>query len=84
MTAGQAKKTYKGKAIKKAGSKISIKNSSGNRVKVASNTKVYHRGNGNFGLYTATADKKRSSSGSTKKEKVGSGRYRQTNDRRRK
>jgi hypothetical protein len=84
MTASDAKKTYKGKGIKSEGGKISIKNSSGNRVKVQGNTKVYHRGKGKFGLYTETRDKKRSSRGATSRDKVGSGRYRQTSDRRRK
>ena len=83
MTASNAKKAYKGKGVKSEGGQVSLKNSSGKRVKVAGNAKVYHRGNGNFGLYTETADKKRISSGSTPKDKVGSGRYRQANDRRR-
>lgn len=83
ITASDAKKAYKNKGVKSEGSKVSLKNSSGKRVKVAGNAKVYHRGNGNFGLYTETADKKRMSSGSTSKDKVGSGRYRQTSDRRR-
>ncbi|WP_321417215.1 hypothetical protein [uncultured Methanomethylovorans sp.] len=83
ITASNAKKAYKNKGVKPEGSNVSLKNSSGKRVKVAGNAKVYHRGKGNFGLYTETADKKRISSGSTPKDKVGSGRYRQANDRRR-
>ncbi len=83
ITASDAKKAYKGKGVKSEGSKVSLKNSSGKRVNVAGNTKVYHRGNGNFGLYTETADKKRVSRGSTPKDRVGTGKYRQTSDRRR-
>lgn len=84
MTASQAKKTYKGMGIKSKGGKVQLKNSSGKTVNVQGNTKVYHRGNGKFGLYTETRDKKRRSAGYTTKNKVGSGRYRQTNDKRRK
>ncbi|WP_321420790.1 hypothetical protein [uncultured Methanomethylovorans sp.] len=65
ITASDAKKAYKNKGVKSEGSNVSLKNSSGKRVSVAGNAKVYHRGNGNFGLYTETADKKRVSRGST-------------------
>lgn len=82
ITASDAKQTYKHKGVKPEGTHVSLKNSSGRRVKVAGNTKVYHRGNGNFGLYTEPADRKRLSSGSTSNDKIGTGRYRQTNDRR--
>lgn len=83
VTASDAKKAYKHKGVKPEGSRVSLKNSSGKRVKVDGNAKVYHRGHGNFGLYTETADRKRVSSGSTSSDKIGTGKYRQTNYRRR-
>jgi len=84
MTAQQAAKEYK--QVEKRGNMVFLKNSTGKNISVSKNTKVYHRGNGKFGLYSSTRDKKRASKGlnqlspKTKSYKVGKGGYRHTKD----
>lgn len=68
-------------SMKKKGDKIELKNSSGRKVRVDEDDRVYHRGRGNFGLYTTDADRARHSKRS--KDYVGTGRYRHTDDRKR-
>lgn len=83
MSAQQAAKEY---GLKKKGNKVIMKNSSGNIVTVDKNTKVYHRGNKKFALYSNARDKKRISKGinkispRAKSYKVGKGSYRHTHD----
>jgi hypothetical protein len=86
MTAKQAAKIYGGKySIRSVGKVVMLKNSDGRTVQVKPSHKVYHRGNGKFGLYTTEADQKRRSSGAGKgKNPVGAGAYRHTNDRKKK
>ena len=79
MTAQQASKKYKG--VTRKGNTVSLKNSDGRRITVGKNTRVYHRGNGNFGQYSASRDAKRFSKGAKTLKPVGTGRYRQTSDR---
>lgn len=83
MTAQKAAKQYgnKYKSIKKSGNNVSMKNSDGRSVSVGKNTKVYHRGHGNFGSYSATRDAKRFSKGAKTLKPVGTGAYRHTSDR---
>lgn len=89
MTAQQAVKEYgkRFKSIKQIGNNVTIKNSMGKKVTLSKNTKVYHRGRGRFGIYSATADAKRISRGATTlggKGAVGAGPYRHTSDYKRK
>jgi len=83
MTAQQAIKEYgkRFKSIKLHGNNVSLKNSMGKTITVSKNTKVYHRGNGEFGVYSATADAKRYSKGAHTLNPVGRGPYRHTSDR---
>jgi len=60
MTAQQAKKEYpKMKSITKSGNNITMKNSSGKKVTVSKNTRVYYRGKGKFGVYSRAEDNAR-------------------------
>jgi len=68
-------------SMKKKGDKIELKNSSGRKVRVDEDDRVYHRGHGNFGLYTTEADRARHSKRS--KDYVGTGSYRHTDDKKR-
>lgn len=83
MTAQQAAKQYgnKYKSITKQGNTVTMKNSAGRSVTVGKNTKVYHRGHGRFGTYSATRDAKRFSKGAKTLQPVGTGAYRHTSDR---
>ena len=85
LTAGNAAKKYKGKGIKRSGSKVTLKNSSGKKVTVQSGANVYHRGKGKFGIYSTTRDANRFEEGTPrgKTNRIGTGSYRQTDDRRR-
>lgn len=78
MSAQQAKKEYGShfKSIKKSGSNITLKNSTGKKVSVSKNTKVYHRGHGEFGLYSHSDDAARYKRGA--RDRVGKGGYRHT------
>lgn len=78
MTAATAKKEYGFKSIKRNGDRVTLKNSSGDKVTVSSGTNVYHRGNGNFGIYSTPRDKERHSAGSYRGNRVGKGNYRHT------
>jgi len=90
MTAQQAKIMYGGKfkSMKQKGSTVSLKNSMGKVINVSKNTKVYHRGKGKFGIYSATEDAKRSARKrnvnrlppKARKTTVGYGAYRHTHD----
>lgn len=60
MSAQEAKKEYtKIRSIKKKGNNITLKNSAGKKTTVSKNTRVYHRGHGNFGIYSNAVDKAR-------------------------
>lgn len=84
MSAQQAKKEYGKdfKSIKKSGSNITLKNSAGKKVSVSKNTKVYHRGHGDFGIYSHAEDNDRYNPRSLHNRKgegrVGKGSYRHT------
>src|SRR6056297_559992 len=87
MTAQQAKKEYgkKYKSIKSKGNSVTLKNSEGKKTTVGKNAKVYHRGKGNFGVYSQAKDKKVSASGVNQRfgkgsYGVGTGSYRHTHD----
>jgi len=83
MTAQQAAKIYGStyRSIKKRGNTVSLRNSDGRSISVSKNTKVYHRGKGRFGVYSAARDAKRLSRGATNLSKpVGTGAYRHTSD----
>lgn len=85
MTAQEAAKEYKGP--RKKGNTITLKNSSGKSRVVGKNSRVYHRGKGNFAEYSAKRDSKKISRGATTlggKGAVGSGSYRHTSDYKRK
>lgn len=83
MSAQQAAKVY---GLIKKGNKVIMKNSSGTRIEVDKNAKVYHRGNKNFAVYSSAGDRKRQSRGvnqlAARKSnyKVGEGSYRHTHD----
>lgn len=81
MTAQQAVKEYRTrfKSIKRIGNNVTLKNSMGAKTTVSKNTKVYHRGRGNFGIYSAAMDAKRIRRGA-----IGRGPYRHTSDYKRK
>jgi len=81
MTAQQAYKEYGFSSMKSSGNKITLKNSDGKTVSVGKNIKVYHRGHGRFGLYSAARDAKRYSKGARTFNPVGTGPYRHTSDR---
>ena len=80
MSAQQAKKEYgtKFRSIRKKGSEISLKNSQGKKISVNKNTKVYHRGKGNFGVYSRSGDAARHRRGA--KDRIGKGGMRHTHD----
>jgi signal peptidase I len=79
MTAQQAKREYKKfRSIKKRGNTITLKNSSGEKVTVNKNARVYHRGHGKFGLYSNADDAKRYKPGAI--DRVGKGSRRHTHD----
>lgn len=60
MTAQEAKKEYtKVRSITKKGNNITLKNSVGKKTTVSKNTRVYHRGHGNFGIYSNARDRAR-------------------------
>ena len=85
MTAQRAVKEYgkRFKSIKLSGNNVTIKNSMGAKVTVSKNTRVYHRGRGNFGIYSTRRDMDKVSRGATAlrgKGTVGSGSYRHTSD----
>lgn len=83
MSAKKAKEHYGFDSMLQAGKDISLRNTSGKRVEVGANNPVYHRGNENFGIYSSIRDAHRISSGRDP-EHIGSGNYRQTNDRKKK
>ena len=88
MTALQAENEYgrRFKSVKKKGNTITLKNSSGKTRDVGKNSKVYHRGKGNFAEYSTKRDSTKISRGATSlggKGAVGSGGYRHTSDYRR-
>lgn len=62
--------------------KVRLKNSDGKTVSVHGTTPVYHRGKKNFGVYSEKRDKKVRAKGSSGGDRVGSGNYRQTGDKR--
>ena len=68
-------------SMKKKGDKVELKNSSGKRVRVDEDDPVYHRGHGCFGLDSTDGDAARGSKRA--KDRVGTGRYRQTDDKKR-
>ena len=85
LTAAEAKKTYGFRSIKRNGDRITLKNSGGTKITVPSGARVYHRGHGNFGIYSTTRDANRFEEGTPrgKTNRIGTGSYRQTDDRRR-
>lgn len=88
MTAQQAAIEYgkRFKSIKRIGNTVTLKNSMGKKVTVSKNTRVYHRGRGNFGIYLAAVDAKRICWGATTlggRGAIGGGPYRHTSDYRR-
>lgn len=82
MTANAAVNKYgsRFRGMRRVGGKVKLKNSSGKTVTVGKSTPVYHRGNGNFGIYSAAADRKRKGKCYTPKNRTGRGKYRQTDD----
>ncbi len=78
MSAQQAKRVYGAyfKSIQKSGNRVILKNSSGKKVSVSKNTEVYHRGHGEFGIYSHAEDAARYKRGA--KDRVGKGGYRHT------
>ena len=79
LTAAEAKKTYGFRSIKRSGDKVTLKNSGGKKVTVSSGARVYHRGHGNFGIYSTERDEKRyTGSGEKYADRVGKGTYRHT------
>ena len=85
MTAQQAVIEYgkRFKSIKRIGNNVTMKNSMGKKITVSKNTRVYHRGRGNFGIYSAKRDANRISRGATTlggRGAIGGGPYRQTSD----
>ena len=89
MTALQAYKEYGRKyySMKNVGNNVTLKNSMGLKVTVSKNSRVYHRGRGRFGIYSAKRDMDKISKGATSlggKGAIGSGPYRHTSDYKRK
>ena len=78
MTAAKTKTEYGFKSIKRSGDQVKIRNSAGKTVTVGAGANVYHRGNGNFGIYSAARDQARHSKGSSRGNRVGTGANRQT------
>ncbi len=83
MSAQKAAKEY---GLKRKGNKVIMKNSSGKKIEVDKNMKVYHRGRGRFATYSNARDKKRQSRGvnqispRSRSYRVGKGSYRHTKD----
>jgi hypothetical protein len=83
MTVSEAVGRYPGKFLSLGNGRYEMRNTDGRKITVTGSQRVYHRGNGRFAPYTAELDEKRKSAGAGGKGKrVGSGPYKQTDDRR--